>query len=90
MLSWFSCLLWCINLVEAAELIKIPLFPIERNPVQNNLRSNLAKRAIGYASLIDHVAFTGVNVDVSYLGSVSIGTPPQTFLIGISLKCEAD
>lgn len=90
MLSWLPYLLLSIALVSAAELIKIPLFPIQRDVAQNNLRSNLAKRAIGYAPLVDHVSFQGINVDVSYLGLVSIGTPPQNFLVGIALKCAAE
>lgn len=80
MFLWFSTWILSISLVRGAELIKVPL-------VQRSMPAGggLSKRStIGYAPLTDDVDPKGNNimVDLGYLGEVSIGNPPQTFLLG--------
>lgn len=87
MLSWTLGVLLAISIIDAADVLRIPLIPRERLSHQGLLSRSLAKRKVGYSPLVDHVAYQGVYVDVSYLGLVSIGTPPQDFLVGISWSC---
>jgi hypothetical protein len=73
-------LVWLLSIVvvDAADVIRVPL--IRRETPGLSLR----KRGIGYSSLVDHVQPQfSVNKDMSYLGAVSVGTPPQTFLLGV-------
>lgn len=65
----------CLALVHAAELIRVPL--VERDA------SQLRKRDLGYSPLISDVVPGAPNVDLAYLGEVSIGTPPQSFLVSM-------
>ena len=68
-----------INDLIHAELIRVPL-----TRSSGPLRSGLAKRIVGYSELVD-VVFPGIpNIDLAYLGAVSIGQPPQEFLLSNS------
>jgi hypothetical protein len=69
---------WCLA-VHAAELIRIPL--AQRDVSSSELR----RRDLGYMPLISDVVVGSPNVDLAYLGEVSIGTPPQSFLLSIPL-----
>lgn len=79
-----------ISIADAADIIRVPLVPRQRLNEQGAFSGSLAKRKIGYSPLVDHVVFQGNYVDIAYLGLVSIGTPPQSFLVGISLRKEAE
>lgn len=83
-------MLLAISVADAADIIRIPLIPRERANQQGAFSGSLAKRKIGYSPLVDHVVFQGTYVDVAYLGLVSIGTPPQSFLVGMPLREGAD
>ena len=68
--------------VLAAELIRVPL-------VQRDASSlGLSKRALGISPLISDVIPGSPDVDLEYLGEVSIGTPPQNFLVRKISLCE--
>ena len=84
MLSWILSLLLVISVADTAEIIRIPLISRERVNEQGLLSRSLAKRKVGFSPLVDHVVFQGTFIDLAYLGLVSIGTPPQSFLLGIS------
>lgn len=73
MFLWFLTWILLISVVRSAELIKIPLHRLSA--------TNLGKRSIGYSPLLDDVAPGYPDVDLSYFGEVSIGTPPQKFLL---------
>jgi hypothetical protein len=63
-------------------VIRIPL--IQR---ESTGRRGLGKRAavVGVAQLVDDVVPGQPDVDLGYLGAVSIGTPPQEFLLRMFL-----
>jgi hypothetical protein len=78
MFLYLSTWILSITLVSSAELIKIPLIQLSKPA-----GSGFSKRfVVGYSDLTDDVIPGQPNVDLSYLGRVSIGTPPQTFLLG--------
>jgi hypothetical protein len=70
---WFSTWILSISLVRGAELIKIPLVKLST--------TNIEKRGLGLVPLVDDVAPGNPFLDISYFGEVSIGTPPQNFLL---------
>ena len=77
MISWvFLLLLVSLHWVHATEIIRIPL--IRKSP---DSTTKLDRREVGYSPLLDHVLPNSVTQDLAYLGAVSIGTPPQTFLV---------
>ena len=88
MLSWILRTLVAISIADAADIVRVPLVPRQRINEQGAFSGTLAKRKIGYSPLVDHVVYQGNYVDIAYLGLVSIGTPPQSFLLGISLRNE--
>jgi hypothetical protein len=69
---------WGCLVVHAADLIRIPLAQREVSS------SRLRKRDIGYSPLISDVVPGSPSLDLEYLGEVSIGTPPQSFLVSIT------
>ena len=85
MIAWIIALLLWIHIVGAAELIRIPL--VEKRgtaeALEKRFADKFAKRGISYTPLLDHVFPAGVLIDVVYLGAIRIGTPPQTFLVGM-------
>jgi len=88
MLSWILRTLVAISIADAADIVRVPLIPRQRINEEGAFSGTLAKRKIGYSPLVDHVVDQGNYVDIAYLGLVSIGTPPQSFLLGISLRNE--
>ena len=66
---------FCGLVVHAAELIRVPL--VQRGASSLGLR----KREVGYSPLISDVVPGNPAFDLAYLGEVSIGTPPQNFLV---------
>jgi len=66
---------FCSLVVHAAELIRVPL--VQRDASSFGLR----KREVGYSPLISDVVPGSPAFDLAYLGEVSIGTPPQSFLV---------
>lgn len=90
MLSWILRALVAISIADAATIIRVPLVPRQRTNEEGIFSGTLAKRKIGYSPLVDHVVFQGNYVDVAYLGLVSIGTPPQSFLVGTFFSDEAE
>lgn len=67
-----------ISLVRSAELIKVPLIQLSKPAGRG-----FSKRSvIGYSSLTDDVLPGPPYIDLSYLGQVAIGNPPQNFLLG--------
>jgi hypothetical protein len=74
---------------DAAQIIKVPLIRSPTSSERGNRRQagnrKSTRRRIGYSPLTDHVEFGSVTQDISYLGAVSLGTPPQTFLLGIPI-----
>jgi hypothetical protein len=76
MLLWFlSFNLWAI-IVGGAELIRIPL-------IQSSVPAtrNLIKRTVGFSPLLDDVIPPPEDIDIAYLGLVSIGSPSQDFYL---------
>ena len=71
--------------VDGADVIRIPLIQ-----APGAARRGLGKRAgsVGVAQLVDDVAPGSPNVDFAYLGAVSIGTPPQLFLLSMFLDWD--
>lgn len=85
MLGWILILLVSTTFVKASEeLIRIPLvsrvIPVNELATRGN---KYFKREIGYAPLVDEVVGSPPFLDLSYYGAVSIGNPPQTFLLGM-------
>jgi Eukaryotic aspartyl protease len=64
-----------VNTVNATSLLKVPL-------IRRSKDGQLPKRAVRYAPLVDAVIDLDPRTDLAYLGVVSVGTPPQSFLVG--------
>jgi hypothetical protein len=64
--------------VHAAELVRIPLAQREASPA-------LRRRDTGYSPLVSDVIPGADAIDLAYFGEVSIGTPPQSFLVSTAL-----
>src|SRR5271154_4022725 len=80
---WYSLL--SLSVVNGADVIRIPL--IQR---ASTGRRELGKRGatvVGVAQLVDVVVPGQPDVDLGYFGTVSIGTPPQEFLLRMFLGC---
>jgi|SRR5579859_3536165 len=90
----WSWVLAGIAAVEAADIIRVPLIPLsvprKRVVQRGKLGGNFDKRDVGYAPLIDHVFPGSINQDIAYLGQVSLGNPPQSFLVGLPLSGLVD
>jgi hypothetical protein len=83
---WLLTLTLSFTLVWGAEIVKVPL--IKRSIPEG---SRLSKRSttIAYAPLTDDVQpRANLTFDFAYLGEVTIGDPPQTFLMGNDLSLK--
>ena len=81
MWTWIWCSFLSISVVNGADVLRIPLIQ-----TSSPTRRLLGKRAgeVGVAQLVDDVLPGSPNLDLAYLGAVSIGTPPQEFLLRTS------
>jgi len=80
MFLWLSTWILSISLVRSAEIIRVPLIQLSKPA-----GSGFSKRStIGFSSLTDDVNPGHPYVDLAYLGQVSIGNPPQNFLLSKS------
>jgi hypothetical protein len=80
MLRWVLSLMLSISIGRCAKLIQVPL-------TQSAAQSHaLVKRSIGSSQLVDVVIPGPPYQDLGYLGAVSIGEPPQDFLLSKCLQ----
>jgi len=80
MWTWILCSFLSISVVNGADVLRIPLIQ-----TYGTGRRSLGRRAadVGVAQLVDDVVPGQPNLDLGYLGAVTIGTPPQEFLLRI-------